>query len=61
MKLGTGSDAVLTTNRMIALQLAEALEREVRDRVDEPEGAATMTMSVTFVREIIKALRGGED
>lgn len=47
---------------MLAHQLADALEREIKgeigDRLDEPEGSQTVTMSVTLVREIIQALRG---
>lgn len=48
---------MMTTARLAAHVLADALEREVDNRFDIPEGTATITMSVTLAREIIQALR----
>jgi len=49
---------MMTTARLAARVLADALEKECSGRHDEPEGSQTVTMSVTLVREIVKALRG---
>jgi hypothetical protein len=48
---------VLTTNAIYLRALADALEHEIAGRLDEPEGTATVTLSVTLAKELIAALR----
>ena len=52
---------MLTTNAVYLRAVADALEHEVGDRRDEPEGIATVTLSVTLVRALIAALRHETD
>lgn len=48
---------MMTTGKMVAIQLAEVIERECGRLEDEPEGTRFVTMSVTFAREVAKVLR----
>lgn len=48
---------MLTTNAIYLRAFADALEHEMGKRLDEPEGSATITLSVTLAKELVAALR----
>jgi hypothetical protein len=48
---------VLTTRHVVALSMADLLERICGTQLDDPEGTDTVQMSVTLVREIVRCLR----
>lgn len=48
---------VVTSRSIVAISLADGLERACGTRADDPEGTDTLEMSVTLVREIVRCLR----